>query len=292
MIWLTWRQHRAAVVLSAVLAVATAALLALSKRLDLFTSDWSYRLAPSAVGAVVAVFLAAPLISREYENRTNLVAWGQDTTPQRWLAKKVLLLGAAAVVLSLLVTTVARLQFGDHGRADFDIAVFETNVVLQAAYTVFGFALGLAFSAFYRRTLVAVGATLVVFVAARFGIALLARQYVIPPVHSFRPWDPPGVEYVQQAPNDSWRVDSGYANAGGDPVSLSDTDSWKCAYTTGSPADQVECLKGKGVAGHFVDFQPYHRMVPIQLIEIGVHAVLTVALLALVFRWARKVRTT
>jgi ABC-type nitrate/sulfonate/bicarbonate transport system ATPase subunit len=56
--------------------------------------------------AVIAAFWAAPLVSREYEQGTHLLAWSQDVAPSRWLAGKAtaLLIPAVpgAVVLGIL----------------------------------------------------------------------------------------------------------------------------------------------------------------------------------------------
>jgi len=44
---------------------------------------------------VVGVFAAAPLLPREFEQRTHALAWTQSITRRRWLVAKLVLLGAA-----------------------------------------------------------------------------------------------------------------------------------------------------------------------------------------------------
>jgi len=51
---------------------------------------------------LTGVFLGAPLLAREHEQRTLLLAWSQDITPQRWLWTKFALLGV--LFIDLLVT--------------------------------------------------------------------------------------------------------------------------------------------------------------------------------------------
>ncbi|ONI75233.1 hypothetical protein ALI144C_41605 [Actinosynnema sp. ALI-1.44] len=189
MIWIVWRQHRTAIVSTAVLAVAIIVFLIAFGNgffyrggwyLDYVPLDPAWKLAPSALGLAVAVFWAAPLIGREYEQRTYLVAWGQDVSLHRWLVRKVLLLAAAAVALSVIVGVIAGGLVDQHTPSRFSFAAFEADPAIQAAHTLFGFAVGLAFSALLRRTLLAMGATLVVVLAAHGLYVVKLRERIIP----------------------------------------------------------------------------------------------------------------
>ncbi|TWP48318.1 hypothetical protein FKR81_28950 [Lentzea tibetensis] len=134
LLWVTWRQHRAVVSWTTVLVLVVV----------LFSPDlidWAFR---NAFGAVVAVFWGAPLVAREFEERTYLVAWGQDVSPARWLAVKCGLLGSAAVVLAALLD------------------------VRQIGFTLFGFALGVVAGFVTRRTVPAIAFTLVGYVLVRW----------------------------------------------------------------------------------------------------------------------------
>nr|WP_042197734.1 hypothetical protein [Kibdelosporangium sp. MJ126-NF4]CEL23143.1 putative transmembrane transport protein [Kibdelosporangium sp. MJ126-NF4]CTQ90281.1 putative transmembrane transport protein [Kibdelosporangium sp. MJ126-NF4] len=289
MIWIVWRQHRTAIALTTVLAIALVGLVIAQRQGGVFHGDAWYLdyipvdslvpYAPSVLGVAVAVFWAAPLVSREYENRTYVVVWGQDVSPRRWLASTVVLLAVVAVALSAVVAFVTDSDI--YQASTLKKGVFEADPVLQAIYTLFGFALGLAFSALLRRTLPAMAATLVVFLAVRAVVAWAVLDRILPPIRSFRGWSQPG----QQVPRDAWRVDSGYADASGAPISISSPDSIECANT----GSQTECLKGKGVAGHFADYHPHSRLPWFYMLEIGIYAVLTAVLFFLVFRWISKI---
>nr|MDQ2715584.1 ABC transporter permease [Chloroflexota bacterium] len=57
---------------------------------------------------LVGIFIGAPLLAREVEQGTYLLAWTQGVTRQRWLASKLILLAGATLgaflLLDLLVT--------------------------------------------------------------------------------------------------------------------------------------------------------------------------------------------
>jgi ABC-type transport system involved in multi-copper enzyme maturation permease subunit len=111
----------------------------------------------AAFGLVIAVFWAAPLIAREYEQRTNLLAWSQDVSPLRWLVGKVVPMVVVAVGVAVaLGTAVILLGHKFHSLEPveyppFSGLRFEQSVPLQVAYALFGFALGLLASAVLRR---------------------------------------------------------------------------------------------------------------------------------------------
>src|SRR3954454_344255 len=121
MTWLTWRQFRASsfVLLGAVTAAVALLLLtrhqlvALSRAngasfLDAFGNDHAKSTifyASTAVvyvlPAVVGIFWGAPMVSRELEAGTSRLVWTQSITRTRWLATKLGVAGAGAVVVGL-----------------------------------------------------------------------------------------------------------------------------------------------------------------------------------------------
>jgi ABC-type transport system involved in multi-copper enzyme maturation permease subunit len=140
MMWLTWRQSRAQIIVtSTVLAVFAIALAItgpnLAHQYDISgiatcNPDGScatlvtkfldsmpnidmllYFLGIGllyAVPAIIGIFWGAPLVAREIEAHTHRLAWNQSVTRTRWLAVKLGLLGAAATassgLLSLMLT--------------------------------------------------------------------------------------------------------------------------------------------------------------------------------------------
>jgi len=173
MIWLTWRQFR----ISAVVAVAGLAAIAIVLAATHPSGDGTLShdhplkfLSTFLVGlpALVGAFWGAPLIAGELETGTYRLAWTQSVTPTRWLAVKVGLIGLASVAvtgaLSLMLTGWSSAAV-NNGR--FGSAMFAERGIAPMGYAAFGFALGVTAGLLIRRTLPAMAATLVVFLAAR-----------------------------------------------------------------------------------------------------------------------------
>ncbi|GAA2099431.1 transporter [Kitasatospora saccharophila] len=211
MTWLTWRQQRTQfLTAAAVLLLATAYLLVDGLRLrhgihglptdcginqcfDLervigskhnayLAADALVLLAPALIGA----FWGAPLIARELETGTHRMVWSQSVPRGRWLAAKLLLTTAAAVLvtglLSLLTTWYAApIDRFDHNR--FQPLLFSLRGLVPLGYAAFAVALGACVGLFLRRTLAAAAVTLVVFAAVQVLVPLAVRPHLQQPVH-------------------------------------------------------------------------------------------------------------
>ena len=121
MIWLTWRQFRAsALALLGALAAGVVVLAITGPQLaDLWheagetffdrlggdraktTIFYAGTWVVYAVPAVVGVFWGAPMVARELEAGTTRLVWTQSITRTRWLATKLGVAGAGAVVVGL-----------------------------------------------------------------------------------------------------------------------------------------------------------------------------------------------
>lgn len=171
MTWLAWRQSRAS-------WLATAGILAIYLGLAL----WERLRFPSFNGitASVSVYLAlflglvvgAPMVGRELEQGTYRFIWGQSISRRRWLTARV------AVALTQVVLAVAVLHtivnwVAGHGPVARGGALaspyFLGHGLIPYALAAFAVAVGIAAGAVTRRTLPAVGAALVAYVA---GVAL------------------------------------------------------------------------------------------------------------------------
>ncbi|MFD7657221.1 ABC transporter permease subunit [Actinosynnema sp. NPDC059797] len=312
LLWLAWRQHRWTVGGTAVVVVGLSALaLGMAWHIDatghvehsLLFGEYGYRSVSQALvaasvlgGFVIAAFWAAPLLAREYEQRTHLVVWTQDVTPVRWLAGKVVLLGAAGAGLSaaygaalvVLMNSVNANVDGGAAFMPFDSYPFEAVPHVQVGYALFGFALGLALSAFTRRTVASMGLALVGFFVVRGLVAGLWRSYYAPPLRTVAPYDPlprDGGNIAWPA-RDAMVVDVGYLDAAGAEV---DVDfNAPCMAATQDEGAYGRCLVDQGVSQSFVDYQPGDRVVPFQLVELGIFTVLAAGLLALTFWWVKR----
>ncbi|MBW4716205.1 ABC transporter permease [Saccharothrix obliqua] len=317
LLWLTWRQHRwqlltvgGGAVLGSLVWLALAWLINSTGTTD--HGFWfigglrgpSQLIAelPAAGAAVIAVFWAAPLLSREYEQQTHLLVWSQDLPPTRWLLGKVVLLGVPAVGLSagfgaavlVLLDAVNEAMPQVPGRgyyvpfSPFSSLSFEAAPLVQVGYAAFGFALGLAFSALTRRTVLSMGLTLGAFVTVRFLVGNVWRPHFMTPVRTYEMYEPrfrdPTVVDDQRV--GSMHIRGGYADAAGREVPFPSVCS--DGYRGGDEDNYIKCVTDHGVVQYFTDFHPADRVVPFQLIEFGVFAVLAAGLLAVAFTRVRR----
>jgi len=188
LIWLTWRQHRWTLVGTLVLAAALVGWMTyLSTELtDLYhqchnmlcpdQSPQGDRLTGSSglsltlgvllllvqyMPMLIGVFVGVPLLSREHEQRTLLLAWSQDVSPARWLWAKLSLLGLFVAAVTAAVAGVS--DHLEHAVANvskassmFEHETFLNTGMLPLAISVCWFAVGVALGAAIKRTLPAV----------------------------------------------------------------------------------------------------------------------------------------
>jgi hypothetical protein len=306
LLWLAWRQHRWAIVSGAVLVAALCGYMLSTEAgivpvtsqscgsgclSSLFASGFFPRSMvadlqlwlATGFGGIVAVFWAAPLVAREFEQRTNLLAWSQDVSARRWLVGKVVVLAVSAaafaavlgVVAGSLVDRLAAAYPQDYSA--FDGMHFEASLPLQIAYVLFGFALGLTVSVLLRRTVPAMGVTLAAFAGVRAVVSLLRHNY-LPPIDVLVPLPDNFVPHV-----DGLVLGADLANAAGRPVAFP-------AGCGSSGTDQAlnACLRHNGIVGDLVRYQPTDRLPTFRLIEAGIFVVLAVALFAVTWLWLRR----
>ena len=203
--WLTWRQHRTVVVAGLVIAAAvTGSMLYVAARVPAISRECGNAACPygtlrDALGGsfgltslsayltlavmllplLAGMFLGAPLLAREHEQRTLVLAWSQDVTPQRWLWTKLAILGAVTAAAGTAVSAAA-----DHMAAAVSIAtgqsLFSGNAflvtgMLPLVQTVVWLAVGVALGAAFRRTLPAIFTALI-----GYGAAYLLVERVYP----------------------------------------------------------------------------------------------------------------
>ena len=246
MMWLSWRLHRAAVLTFTVVVGGLIALyLVDSIRLqDVYRASGldecvgvlnspscaarrqlflaydvgllqytSYVLA--GVTTALGAFLGAPLVSTEFERGTWQWIWTQRISRTRWLAVNVAVISVIVVGFGV---TWARRTPGGTGRWRRRQALHQHSRLRQhtplmcAVFGLFAFDVGVAASAFLRRTLAAIGVTVAVFLATRFTVLYWLRErYMAPlavesPAKSRRPlaFDAPGLGLPQRMDRRVW----------------------------------------------------------------------------------------
>ncbi|HEX3511983.1 MAG TPA: ABC transporter permease subunit [Solirubrobacteraceae bacterium] len=140
--------------------------------------------------ALLGMFWGAPLLARELESGTYRLAWTQSVTRRRWLLVKVALGGAAALAVAGLASWLVSWWYAplDHlNRISLEPTHFSERGIVAIGYAGFAFALGVAAGALLRRTLPAMIATLLGFVATRLAVTYLVRPHLLAARHALLP---------------------------------------------------------------------------------------------------------
>jgi ABC-type transport system involved in multi-copper enzyme maturation permease subunit len=318
MTWLTWRQHRVQLYISAA-ALAALAVLLLITGLQMASQYHSALTACAAnhscgnlantlflgnhtvgflviltigVPGLLGLFWGAPLVAGELEAGTTQFAWMQTVTRRRWLAVKTgwVLLAAAAWggAVSALVTWWSgpdnALQLDAFNANRFDL-----QGIVPVAYALFAVALGIAAGTLLRRTLPAMAVTLAVFIAVRVVIAQVLRPHymtAVTKIYSLGTGFVPRGSYLQLSQGvlgPHGQVISGNINTNAvvvDGVPANYAPAACQPLIIRGNRDAASCLVAHGYHG-FVTYQPASRYWAFQGIETGIFVVLAAALIAL-----------
>ncbi|HEY7850841.1 MAG TPA: hypothetical protein VIC27_12300 [Ktedonobacterales bacterium] len=317
MIWTTWRQHRAeALIVGGVLALLTAFLIATgvqvatayqslgvgpclaptntnpncSEIVGAFRDQFGWLESASGwlnlVPVFVGILIGAPLVARELEQRTHLLAWTQGVTRRRWLATRLVFVIGGALLASGMLTALLIWW-----RGPFDLlgsrlspGGFDFEGTVPLAYMAFALALAIAAGTLLRRTILAMVVTLAGFLAVRLPLELWARPllYETPVTLNISPLAAAGPT------RGDWQMDFGFADHAGRPLASEQVFS-TCASQVGpmSKLDFFHCVQSHGWLLSYV-YQPADRFWRFQITETLIYLALTVALLGLTFWWAQR----
>ncbi|GAA0965858.1 transporter [Acrocarpospora macrocephala] len=273
-----------------------------------------------ALPALVGLFWGAPLITRELEAGTHLLVWNQSVTRGRWLAVKLGLVGLAAMAAACLCG-LAVTWWSDplDKSAVLDLAlmaplVFGARGIVPMGYAAFAFVLGVTVGMLVRRTLPAMALTLAAFVAVQLAMPLLVRPHLMPPVTStfelshvngggfHVQGEGGGPVLISMQPGvpghaGAWVLASDLLDPSGRtiagmgeeaPIPVSAT-SGPCA-PQGGPPNLDACWVEINRLGYRqqATYQPLERFWPLQWIETGIYALLTLGLTWFSFWWIRR----
>lgn len=315
MAWVTWRQHRAQVLAMAGALVALAAAVVgthlpieaayhrdtLSECLppasrsgcDIIVrhfegqfDSWATALRVLAVlPALAGLFLGAPLFARELEHGTHRFAWTQGVTRRRWLLSKAALLGLATLASGAIVSLLVMWWRGPfdtlHGR--MAPSAFDIEGVVVPAYALFAFAVGVLAGLVFRRTVPAMTATLVVFVAARFGVLKLLRPHFESPLHRIALATDTGRQ------TGDWLLSDTLVDAAGRKITAGREDL-AVLHAQQAGIDPHAYLVSVGWK-RVISYQPAGRFWTFQLLEAGLFAALAVAIVLVAIWLVRRTPT-
>ena len=151
---------------------------------------------------IIGVLVGAPLVAREVEQRTQLVAWTQSISRRRWYVVKTAVLAtglAVAGVVAGIANDRVQIPLTRGGLSSSRWPWFFSIDLAPAAEVLLAFALAVSIGAYLRRTLAAVGAALVSFLLL-FLLTGWAVRSLTPLSHA------PGPRGL---PEDSWIVGGG-----------------------------------------------------------------------------------
>ena len=289
--WLTWRQHRTQVLITAGLLVTLGTFLLINgmrttastagltdeallaairgqRFSEVFNVIGWLPLAPALIG----LFWGAPVLGKEFERGTHRLAWTQSVSMRRWLAVKLGMLSGLVVLGGLAFGAMMGAwssTFGPTSQADRfgNAGLFVLTGVVPAAWWLFAFMTGVAAGAVFRRTLPAIAATLAVVVTAVLCMFLFnVRAYYAPAERAVVEFNPNG----ETIPRNWWVQRTEYIDATGQPV----TDLAplvRCLPDTGA------CTATPGLR-QVVYYQPADRYWRFQWTEAALLAAATLAL--------------
>ncbi|MEU8539222.1 hypothetical protein AB0C52_04345 [Streptomyces sp. NPDC048717] len=223
--------------------------------------------------AVIAGYMAGPLVARELETGTYKLAWTQSVSPARWLAAKLAAPAAFILVLVVIVNQVFRWSWEGGPADDFPTFWFDPTVyaslpgTVPMATTLFGIALGALLGLLIRRTLPA----LLTSTLLTGGMILAFVKYR----HLLWPTETLTGQATRHRPARAWAVEDGLLTPSGRKLSMAD-----CGWDAG-------CLKRQGGVTDYAEVHPQSHFWPLQLVETGILLALAALAVLAAFRVLR-----
>lgn len=308
MIWLTLRQHRNELVIVGGVIVALAILLIISgvamhqdfdqlgvgaclrnaearpacgDVINAFTTTYDpwrvtiswLNLLPMLYGVLIGV----PLVGREFEQRTNFLAWTQGITKRRWLLAKIgIALAVTLVFTGVLVTTLTWWNGPyDQIQGHFPLTSFDFEGIAPFGYAVFSLALGITAGALLRRTIPATAVALLGYLPLRLWVDGWLRQRYMPPRSVIDTGNVTTTRF-------DWILGVSWVDGHGKAVS----DFTTISTCSGAANKQgfFQCFTDHGWLQAIV-YQPANRYWPFQGIEAALFSGIGIVLLGLTVWW-------
>lgn len=311
MIWATWRQHRAEALIVTIVLAALAAFLIVtgaqmattfqslgvghclalnepnancSDIVEAFRNQFGALESISAwlnmLPLIVGVLIGAPLVSRELEQRTYLLAWTQGVTRRRWLSTKLIAVIGGALVAAGVFTALMIWWRGSFDQLDGRLSPigFDFEGIVPFAYMAFALALGIAAGVLLRRAIPAMAVTLAGYLAVRLPMDSWARAYLYePPVTlNVSPLSSAGPTRLD------WQIDFGFIDHAGHTLTSTQVFSTCAPPGTVSKLNVFQCVRAHGWLLSYV-YQPADRFWRFQITEALIYLALSAALLGLTY---------
>ncbi|MFI1257006.1 ABC transporter permease [Streptomyces netropsis] len=206
---------------------------------------------------VVGLFVAGPMVARELESGTYKLAWSQSASPLRWLAAKLATVTVAALagfsLLSAVHTWTWQSFPTDVLTAQHWQYTFDMIGPAPVAHALLAIALGTLVGLLVKRTIVAMGVTLVLSALVIWALDVF-RPYVISPVMTLYPGRP-------SPPDNAWVVERGGIGPDGGRI--------KSLWCDMDISD-AQCLAKHGLTDWYAELHPRSHLWPMQWAETGI----------------------
>lgn len=225
----------------------------------------------TVVPFLVAVWAGAALIARELETGTAEVAWTQSVSPARWLTAKLAVPAALIASGTALLVLLHRMVWPSNRELLrwldwqwYDDLPFRSNGPVAVAYALLGLAIGVLVGLLVRRSLPALGISLVCLLAVHFLLGAL-RPYLWPS--------------VTLTTTEDYPVFSGMPVEEGAITPIGTTH-----VPNPCGGEDPGCLTQHHIVGFYVDYHPPSHFWPLQLTETGIVLALTALAVLASFR--------
>jgi ABC-type transport system involved in multi-copper enzyme maturation permease subunit len=243
---------------------------------------------------ILGMFVGSPLLAREYEEGTNKLVWTQSVSRRKWLTAKLLwaLVFAAlyGLAIALLVSWWTR-TVNAIGHSRFQTGQFDTQGIVPFAYSVFFTAVGIAMSAWFRKTMIALAVTIGLFIAFQASIGQWVRPHYMQPIAVTSQMGPGLID--GNIPTGAWQLSNDIVTRSGQTVGdIFPAAPSQCQaiiqQNSGGPGPgggiRIKAVRAPGAGGDPIDaclnaagwhqvakYQPSYRFWDFQRIETGIY---------------------
>ncbi|MGW6587730.1 MULTISPECIES: ABC transporter permease [Streptomyces] len=248
---------------------------------ELFLSDGGTVLL--LLAGLIGVFVAGPLIARELESGTFRLAWAQSVSPAHWLAARLAVPAALAVVGMAVLIAVYRWGLWalrgypySHLTPWYASGIFPGTGPALLGFTLLAVAVGALCAVLVRRTLLSMSLTALALGTVALGLG--KRRYELWPT-GFR--QSPGPVELNSG---DWVVDMGRLTESGRKLYWED-----CYDYAADPLQDIDaCWRDLGATAHFSEVHPASHYWPLQLVETGILLALAALAVFAAFRVLRR----
>ncbi|HEX4775078.1 MAG TPA: ABC transporter permease subunit, partial [Candidatus Saccharimonadales bacterium] len=171
-----------------------------------------FHLAPVAIlflPLILGMFWGAPFLAKEYTEGTNSLAWTQSVSRRKWLTVKLIWILVATAVFTgafaALITWWSKTPNTLNTDRFTGDPLFGTQGIVPVALGLFAVTFGIMFGAWFRKTMVAVGVTLGLFIAfALIVVPNFVRPHYMTPITVTAPMGPDTLD--SKIPSGAWLV--------------------------------------------------------------------------------------